>query len=44
MKVPILNVGLTPYGAIPAFALWLILFFKNVRLNADKALEKYLLK
>lgn len=31
-----------PYMSIPAFAIWLILFFKNVHLDSHKAFEKYL--
>lgn len=34
----------TPYMAVPAFGIWLILFFKNVHLDAHKAFEKYLFK
>lgn len=30
--------------AIPAFLIWIILFFKEVRLDPHKAFEKYLLK
>ena len=40
----VLSYTLTPHMAILAFALWLILFFKNVYLDVDKAFEKYLLK
>lgn len=31
-----------PYMSIPVFAIWLILFFKNVHLDSHKAFEKYL--
>lgn len=30
-----------PYAAVPAYGLWLILFFKEVRLDARKAFQKY---
>lgn len=30
-----------PYAAVPAYCLWLILFFKGVRLDARKAFQKY---
>ena len=35
---------LTPYMAIPAFIIWLVLFFIEVRFDNHKAFEKYLLK
>ena len=35
---------LTPYAAIGAYIIWLILFFRDVHFNAHKAFEKYLLK
>lgn len=31
----------SPYFAIPAFIIWLILFFKDVHISAKKAFEKY---
>ncbi len=34
----------TAYMAVPAFIIWLILLFKDFRLDARKAFEKYLLK
>ena len=30
-----------PYGALPAAALWLVLFLKDVHLDPNKAFEKY---
>ncbi|MDO5116944.1 MAG: DUF3784 domain-containing protein [Eggerthellaceae bacterium] len=36
-----LSFFLTPYAAIAAFVVWLVLFFKDVRLDAGKAFEKY---
>lgn len=35
---------LTPYAALGAYIIWLILFFKDVHFDAHKAFEKYLLK
>lgn len=35
---------LTAYAAVLAYVLWLILFFKNVHLDAHKAFAKYLYK
>ena len=35
---------LTPYMSIPAFIIWLVLFFKEVHFDNHKAFEKYLLK
>lgn len=35
---------LTPYMAVPAFVIWMILFFKEVHFDAHKAFERYLLK
>ncbi len=32
----------TPYAAGAAYIIWLVLFFKNVKLDAHKAFEKYL--
>lgn len=37
-----LSYYLTQYAAIPSFAAWLILFFKDVHLDAEKAFEKYI--
>ncbi|MDO4288488.1 MAG: DUF3784 domain-containing protein [Eubacterium sp.] len=39
-----LSYFVTPYMAIPAFIIWLVLFFKNVHLDPDRAFEKYRLK
>ena len=40
----VLSYFLTPYMAIPAFIIWLVLFFKEVHFDTNKAFEKYLLK
>ena len=40
----ILSYFVTPYMAILAFIIWLLLFFKDVHLDNHKAFEKYLLK
>ena len=40
----VLSYFLTPYMAVPAFVVWLVLFFREVRLDARKAFEKYLIK
>lgn len=40
----LLSFILTPYMAIPAYFIWLVLFFKEVHLDARKAFEKYLRK
>ena len=40
----VLSYFLTPYMAIPAFIIWLVLFFKEVHFDTYKAFEKYLLK
>lgn len=40
----VLSHFLTPYMAIPAFGIWLVLFFKDVHFDPHKAFEKYLLK
>ena len=40
----VLSYFLTPYMAIPAFIIWLVLFFKEVYFDTHKAFEKYLLK
>lgn len=37
----LLSALLTPYLAIIAFVVWLVLFLKDVRLDASKAFEKY---
>lgn len=34
----------TPYAAIAAYVIWLILFFKDVHLDARKAFRKYLIQ
>ena len=39
----VLSYFLTPYMAIPAFIIWLVLFFKEVHFDTHKAFEKYLL-
>ena len=39
-----LSYFLTPYMAVPAFVIWLVLFFKEVHFDTYKAFEKYLLK
>lgn len=40
----VLSYFLTPYMAIPAFIIWLVLFFKEFHFDTHKAFEKYLLK
>ena len=40
----VLSYFLTPYMAIPAFIIWLVLLFKEVHFDTHKAFEKYLLK
>ena len=40
----VLSFFITPYMAIPAFIIWLVLFFKEVHFDTHKAFEKYLLK
>ncbi len=35
---------LSPYLAVPAFIVWLVLFFRDVHLDPQKAFEKYLFK
>ncbi len=40
----VLSVVLTPYMAVPAFLVWLVLLFRDVHLDARKAFEKYLKK
>lgn len=40
----VLSYFVTPYMAVPAFAVWLVLFFRDVHLDAHKAFEKYLIK
>lgn len=37
----LLSYILSPYTAIPAFAVWLYLLFRDVHLDAHKAFEKY---
>ena len=40
----VLSYFLTPYMAIPAFIIWIVLFSKEVHFDTHKAFEKYLLK
>lgn len=40
----VLSYCVTKYMAIIVFALWLVVFFKDVHLDAEKAFEKYKLK
>lgn len=40
----VLSYFLSPYMAIPAFIIWLVLFFKDVHFDTYKAFKKYLLK
>lgn len=40
----VLSYFVTAYMAVPAFIIWLVLFFKEVHFDAHKAFEKYLLK
>lgn len=40
----VLSYFVTAYMAIPTFIIWVIIFFKEVHLDAHKAFEKYLLK
>lgn len=40
----VLSYFVTSYMAIPAFVIWLILFFKEVHIDTHKAFEKYLLR
>lgn len=40
----VLSYFVTQYMAIPAFIVWLFLFFKDVHFDTHKAFEKYLLK
>lgn len=40
----VMSFFISPYMAIPAFVIWLILFFKEVHFDTRKAFEKYLLK
>ena len=40
----LLSYFLSPYMAIPAFVIWLVLFFKEVHFDNRKAFDKYLLK
>ena len=39
-----IGVGVCLGISIPAFIIWLVLFFKEVRFDTHKAFEKYLLK
>lgn len=34
----------TPYMAIPAYVIWIVLFFRDFHFDPHKAFEKYLLK
>lgn len=40
----ILSYLLSPYAAIAAFVVWLVLLFKDVRSDASNAFEKYLIR
>lgn len=40
----VLSYFLTPYMAVLAFIIWLVLFFEDVHFDTHKAFEKYLLK
>lgn len=40
----VLSYFLTPYLAVLAYVIWLVLLFKDVHLDAHKAFEKYLMK
>lgn len=40
----VLSYFVTPYMAILAYIVWLVLFFKDVHWDNHKAFEKYLLK
>lgn len=40
----VLSYFVTSYMAIPSFAVWLYLFFREVHFDAHKAFEKYLIK
>lgn len=42
--IGVLSHFLTPYMAISAFIIWLVLFFKEVHFDTHKAFKKYLLK
>lgn len=39
-----LSYFVSPYMAVPAFVIWLILFFRDVHFDARKAFEKYLIR
>lgn len=39
-----LSYFISPYIAIPSFIIWILLFFKEVHFDNQKAFEKYLLK
>jgi len=39
-----LSYFVSPYMAVPAFAIWLILFFRDVHFDARKAFERYLIR
>lgn len=40
----VLSYFISAYMAIPAYIIWLVLFFKNVHIDNRKAFEKYLRK
>ena len=40
----VLSFFITPSMAIPAYIIWLVLFFKDVHFDSRKAFEKYLIK
>lgn len=40
----ILSYFISAIIAIPAYVIWVIVFFKSVHLDAEKAFEKYLIK
>ena len=40
----VLSYFFSPYMAVPAFVIWIVLFFKEVHFDTYKAFEKYLLK
>lgn len=40
----VLSYCVTEYMAIPTYIIWLALFLKDVRMDARKAFEKYLIK
>ena len=40
----VLSYFFSPYMAVPAFVIWIVLFFKEVHFDTYKAFEKYLVK